>query len=136
VAVKPENMPGAGDVVLKLGDDEVILRCNFAAAQRLSRQPGGLIDLDNESADTVYRRIRRHHIDTMAEVIRAGAGLGTNAVPTLPQQIYEFGLLEMNGLLHAYILNLANGGKPIGTVADDEEDGDGKNPPGATAKSD
>lgn len=126
-----ETAPGAGSLTLVIGERAVTLKCCAEAAVRLSRQPGGIIDFDNPMADTVHRRVRRMHIDTMCEVIRAGAGVGSNAGKDLERQLYDFGLLDLSRELSGWIIKLTNGGKSpfTPTVAEDE---DGERPLGET----
>ncbi len=120
MAAKPENLPYAGDVQLAFGEETITLRCCADAALRLSRLPGALIDWDNEAADTVYRRVRRMHIDTLCEVIRAGVlrqdgsvGVPANADRQLGQKAYDFGLGRLSAVLGDWIIVLSNGGRTL-----------------------
>lgn len=103
---KPD--PGAGDLVLTLGGEEIVLRCTPACAIMLSRQPGSIAGVGG--TDGVIQRVGGLDMDTMAVVIRAGLGLSGNAVPKIDEWIFDFGLTEMRDELRVFISGLINSG--------------------------
>jgi len=126
-------LPGDGDLELVLPREPkpVILKCNAAAAIRLSRLPGAFENADPH-VSTVTSRVLGLHIDTMAEVIRAGAGVGPSAVPDLGEKIYEAGLYEVMVVLAQYLGRLKNGGQPFAPQKEVADDG-AEDPPNLSA---
>lgn len=121
--------PGAGDLALTLGGEEIVLKCTPAAALALCRAPGGIYGIAGQPG--VTDRLLACDIDTMAFVIRAGLGLTGSAVKGLEESIWNYGLLAMRTQLSGFIGTLANGGKPINAAeSGDAGPGEGAAPEG------
>jgi hypothetical protein len=124
-----DQAPGAADVTFELvGEGSISLRPSTGCILRLCRLPGGLHSEANTS--TVHSRVMACDVDTMADVIRAGLGIGTNADPKLPEKIANTGVFVVRLYLDNFIAAVARGGRPIPAPksAEDEEDGEDKSP--------
>jgi hypothetical protein len=116
---KTEPAIGAGDIPIKLGDDELVLRPTLGAAQFLSRQGGGLMG--------AVQRCGQYDMDTVVLVIAQGLGLGTGS-KDLPAKIFEAGMHAMVPKAIRFLNTLSNGGRPpsddgdAGAEGEDETD--------------
>lgn len=102
---------GAGDVVIKLADEERVLRPTLRAAIAISRMSGGILG--------AMERVGRLDLDAMVAVTAAGLDLTEHGMKGLDEKVYASGLGYADGLakpLTAYLEILANGGKPRPTV--------------------
>lgn len=118
---KTTYQPGAGDVVLQLGKDELTLRPSLDAALTLSRQAGGI--------RTAITRVLDLDLDVIVSVIRLGIGREeARRFKDLDRAIWENGVLDTRGEVVSkcveYLSNLARGGRP---AADEGRDGDDDN---------
>lgn len=99
---------GAGDVIVQLGEHEVVLRPTLKAAISLSSQRGGIT--------TMVQRCLDFEFDAIHSVILAGLeGKGSK---DLPELVYSAGLINLSAICIKFLHVVANGGRPLG---DDEE---------------
>jgi hypothetical protein len=111
----------AGDVPITLAGERRVLRPTLRAVTTISASCGGL-----RKAMTA---IGECDIGVMTTVIRAGLNLTDQEAKKVPELIYETGVLELTGPLIDFLINLANGGKPLagtpiaGAVEDESAEG-------------
>ena len=113
--------PGAGDVILVLGDEEITLKPTLAAGLAISRQAGGIRG--------AIDKVMALDLDTIVSIIRVGVGpKEMKRLNGLEEKVYANGLMDSQGELLAKLVeflgNIARGGRPA-----DEEDGEKENPP-------
>lgn len=117
--------PGSGDVELILqtenGEVTLTLKPSLNAALAISRQAGGIRGAIDKAISM--------DIDTIISVVRLGVGQEeAKRLRNLDRMLYENGLMDTQGAVLSkcieYLSNLARGGKP----ADEEFDGDTKDP--------
>lgn len=104
---------GRGNVVIRLGDEEHILKPTMYAAKTLSRKYRGLNPLIDE--------LVRLNIDAIQDVIEAGLGRAANTNvkerERLGELIWETGFTDDTGKLGElcinYVINLMRGGRPL-----------------------
>lgn len=104
---------GSGDVEIKLFNLETrevetkVLKPTFIAAQTLSRKHNGGIGL--------VQRLSNLDLDAIAAVIEIGLNLGKNnkvhGADSLPERIYNTGIMALSGPCIRYVHILQNGGK-------------------------
>lgn len=104
--------PGAGDVAIKLQDEEFTLKCSLSAAMALSAVDGGIIRMTN--------RVRDFDVGVYITII--SIGLGKNKPKDIAERVYSNGMLDLQVPLIHYLTNLANGGKPFEEVSDEKEE--------------
>ena len=114
--------PGAGDVTLSLGDEQITLKPTLQAGLSISRQAGGIRG--------AIDKVMAMDLDTIVAIIRAGVGpKELKRLNGLEEKIFAHGLMDSQGELLAkiveYLTNVARGGRP----ADAEEGEDEENPP-------
>lgn len=113
--------PGAGDVILQLGEEVITLRPTPEAAIRLCRRPGGLASTI-AGKETCFSRVASCDIDEMCEVIRAGVGVGPNTDRNLPEKIFRAGLFDVRTALTIFLGTIGNGGNPVVVQPVNDED--------------
>ena len=107
---------GAGDVVLDLAGQEVILKPTLQAAIALSNGRGGITGMVQRCLDFEF--------DAIHAVVLAG--LGQRGSKDLPELIFKAGLLQVSPACIRFVHIVANGGRP---VSDEENDGEEDNAP-------
>jgi hypothetical protein len=118
--------PGAGDVTLNLGDQELVLKCNLQAGMSISRIAGGIRGAINKCMDM--------DLDTIVAVVRFGIGpKEAKHFPKIDEMIFVNGLMDSQGEVLSkvieYLSNLARGGRPAPAAEEDEEDKEQADPP-------
>lgn len=109
-----------GEIEISLNGDTLVLKPTLAAIRALSRIGGGL--------SGVQTKLAAQDFDTVAQVIRLGAGMKDADAKSLDQRIYRNGLgSDLLVPLIRFVAILGNGGKPVdddGTDAGDDAGGD------------
>lgn len=103
---------GAGDVLITLGDQEVILKPTLKAATVLSNGQGGITRMVQRCLDFEF--------DAIHTVILAG--LGMKGSKDLFELIYQAGLINLAPHCIQFLHVVANGGRPTGDAEEEEED--------------
>lgn len=117
---------GSGDVHIKLGDEELVLKPTWIAAQTLSREFGGVL--------SGVERLLKVDMDAITKVITVGLGyVGSRKPPSdLSKRIWEAGVTADSGGLvgHCvtYLRVLANGGRPVPGIDDLDDVSLGEDP--------
>jgi hypothetical protein len=113
---KPE--PGAGDVPITLGDDELALVPTLEACRQISKMAG-------DSLTVAISRINRLDFEFVVEVV----ALGLNATsPQLKKEvaekIYQQGLISVAADCILYVRTIMNGGRrpDVEGAGDDADD--------------
>lgn len=119
--------PGAGDVTLLLGDEEITLKPTLAAGLAISRQAGGIRG--------AIDKVMALDLDVILSIIRVGVGpKEVKRLRNLEELVYSNGLMDSQGELLSkvveYLTNIARGGRPA-----DAEGGDSENPQGRSLQS-
>lgn len=109
---KPE--PGAGDVSIRIGDQDFVLRPTLEAALSLSRQDGGIV--------TTINAVANLSLDAVARVVRLGLGKQAERWPDreLERLLWQQGLTDRGRVVRPcidFLMNLVNGGRPIDAEA-------------------
>lgn len=97
---------GAGDVVLSLPKDEIVLTPTANALKMLSRQGGGIPGM--------VQRCMNFEFDSIMMVVQYGATLNPVQLKnhSVEQQVFEAGISNIAPLCIRYLTILSNGGKP------------------------
>ncbi len=103
---------GSGDVALQLGDNDVVLRPTLKACMSLSNQRGGVTGMVQRCLDFEF--------DAIHSVIVAGMDGKTSR--DLPELIFKTGLIELSSTCIKFLHIVANGGRPLGEVEDEEKE--------------
>lgn len=111
-----EPQAGAGNVVIKLGDQEVTLRPSLQAAITLSGGRGGMSVLTERCLNLEFAAIQSIII----------AGMGGKTSKDLPELIYQAGILDLSAPCIKFLHIVSNGGRPIDD--DDDDEGGGESP--------
>lgn len=117
-----EYQPGAGNVEITLGGEQLTLRPTLQAALTVSRQGGGIRGAMTRAMDM--------DLDTLVMVIRAGIGTDeAKRLKNLDTMVFEAGLTDAGGAVVSrvmeFLANLARGGRPVDAV---DGAGDDKSP--------
>lgn len=105
-----EHRIGEGDVPIKVGDENLIMKPSWGAAQQISSRFGGITG----AVDKVIRL----DIETITAIVTFGLGFfGTRKPPAdLQERIWRTGLTDISGGIAEacvkYLHVLANGGRP------------------------
>jgi hypothetical protein len=113
--------PGAGDVIINLGDQEVILKPTLAAGLSISRSAGGIRG--------AIDKVMNLDLDMIMSVIRVGVGpREAKKLNGLEELIWQQGLTDSQGEILAkcveFLTNLARGGRPAEEAEEDQESGE------------
>ena len=115
-----QNQPrvGAGDIVLKLGEADYILKPTLRAMQSISREFGGL--------QPASSRILAMDLEAITRVVTHGAGLTQRGADGLAEKLWRAGLdIGTGGVCQTcfdYLQVLARGGRPAPTSTDESTD--------------
>lgn len=105
----------SGEVEIELAGETKTLTCTLNAATRISRHFGGF--------QAAHQQLLGQNFDAYVVIIRHGLGLRTDAeIKALTEQVYRTGLSNLVVPLVDFVLMLANGGRPIEGLADEEPD--------------
>lgn len=107
-----EATPGIGDVELELGGETITLRPSLNAAMKLSTRAGGISGL--------VQKCLNLDIEAISDVIIIGGGIKVQ--PDTKEKIFMQGLLDLSAPCIKYLNNLANGGKPLRSGEESEDD--------------
>ena len=108
-----EPQIGAGDIQIKLGENDIVLRPSLQACQALASVRGGIADMTSRCLNLEF--------DAIYQVVLAGMG-GTKS-KDLPGLIYEAGLIPLSEPCIRFLQVVANGGQPLSDEGEDDEGG-------------
>lgn len=111
-----EPMPGAGDIAVELDGKEMVLRPTLEACLAISKIAGGL--------NAAVQRCVALDIDTIVSIVIAGLGLNPNQAKKVPELVYKTGLIALSGPCIDFIHVVANGGRKIEDVEDQDNEPD------------
>jgi hypothetical protein len=96
----------SAEIVITLGDDEIVLKPSLRAMTTISRQFNGLAGARNQ--------LVAENFDAVTFIIRNGSGMDDRSARNLGDRVYENGVTGdlLVGLIR-YVAILGNGGKPI-----------------------
>lgn len=107
----------AGEVLVTLGDDELILKPTLRAMNAVNRQYNGLRN--------ARERLVNEDADAIVFILRHGLNLDDKAARDLPERVFRNGLTgELLVALIRYVAILGNGGKPLPDEADGRDEGE------------
>lgn len=112
----------AGEMEVPLYGGAVVLTSNLLACKLLSRHFGGV--------QPAMTRVAAGDIEAFILVVRAGLGIANDAearARDVDERVFRTGILTLTSPLTDFLINTANGGKPIG--AEDAEP-EAASPPG------
>jgi hypothetical protein len=98
-----KTTPGASDVEITINGQKVVLRATLEACLAISREGGGVYG-PNSLAD----RLTRFDLDAYVSIIRAGLGLTGNAVPTLAEEVFRSGMVNLTKPLTTFVVGLGD----------------------------
>ncbi len=113
--------PGAGDVEIVLGPENLVLKPTLAAGLAISRQAAGIRG--------AIDKVMALDLDMILTVIRVGIGpKEAKRYPNLDEMVFASGITSGQGMmltrLVEYLTNLSRGGRP----ADDTEGEEDREP--------
>lgn len=106
-----DSLPGVGDVKVMLGEDEIVLRPSLKAGINLSTRPGGLPEMVSRCLNLDFEAI--------CDVLIVGANIKVES--DTKQRIFEAGTINLSSPCIQFLNTLANGGKPLEPIKEDEE---------------
>lgn len=105
---------GIGNVEIDLDGETVTLRPTLQAAQAISRLSGGI--------SGAVRAVGQFDIDTIASVVSLGLGVSGKDAKDIPDRVFNTGLADLIGPVSTYLTILANGGRPVTSGGEEDED--------------
>ena len=94
------------NIVVKLNEEEIVLKPSVTAMRMISRQYGGL--------NPARQMLVAENFDAVVFIIRVGAGMKDREARDLDDKVYETGLTgDLLVQLINYVAMLGNKGKPI-----------------------
>lgn len=103
---------GSGNVIVNLdGQGEVTLKPTLKACTSLTGMTGGVLKLQERVLNMEFSAIKM--------VIEAGIGRSSKELDDI---IFRTGLFDLRGPCITFLSNVANGGRPLGEVEEEETD--------------
>ena len=112
---------GAGDVPIILDGEKFVMRPTLAAAQKISRQSGGILE--------AVRKVGAFDMDMIVSVIGAGLGTLPREYDELGEKVFNTGLANVVTPVIEFLGVISGGGRPPPEEGDEEE----QDPPKASA---
>lgn len=104
----------AGEVLVMLEDEELILKPTLRATTTINRQFGGLAKARQELVS--------ENFDAVVFILRHGVNLSDRDARDLPERVFRNGLTgDLLVALIKYVAILGNGGKPLPDEPEDNE---------------
>jgi hypothetical protein len=102
------------EVIIRLGDQDVILKPSERAMTSLSRSYNGMIG--------VVEALSRFQVQAFVDVIAVGSNKPKAEQAQLPTQIYKAGILDLMPQLTRYVTLVSNGGRAPASEGSDADD--------------